>query len=283
MRRDDNVGHVQQRVLWVRRFDFQYIQPGAGDLAAVERGSQCSFIYGRATTCVHQHGGALHCLELRRAHQMMGLGVVGRVHGDVVRALEQLGERHRLNAFAGHLQFADVGIVGNDMHAEGFRAPRHGAGNVAEGDQPQGLAPQARRVIQHRPAFVPTAFRRQDIHLLSASYTGQQQHHCVIGDLFDEDIRHVGHDDAVFGGGIHIHHVDTDAAHADNYAIGQAFDDGAADVDAPGGDQGIRVPSAGNELRLGVSRHFHDICNVRQRFQFEAVALGSRLGLRGAR
>src|SRR2546429_4787560 len=40
------------------------------------------------------------------------------VHGDDVRALQELGQAHRLHTVLAHDQLFDVGVVGQHVHAE---------------------------------------------------------------------------------------------------------------------------------------------------------------------
>ena len=59
-------------------------------------------------------------------------------------------------------------------------------------------------------------------------------------------------------GGVHVHRVRADAAEADRHALLQALDDGTADA-AAAGDERVRFrTNRGDELRLGLRRHFDD-------------------------
>ena len=88
---------------------------------------------------------------------------------------------------------------------------------------------------------------------------GEEHHHGVIGDFVDEDVGHVGDDDAVVGRRIHVHGVGADAAEADHRAVLEARDDLAADA-PPAGDQRIGVGLDGlDELFLALGGHLDDL------------------------
>ena len=60
--------------------------------------------------------------------------------GDEVAALEEFLEADGLDTVAGHLEFTDVRVVGQDMESEGLAATGDAAGDVAIADQPDRLA-----------------------------------------------------------------------------------------------------------------------------------------------
>ncbi len=121
------------------------------------------------------------------------------------------------------------------------------------------------------------------IHLFRAPAGRQQQHHGVIGDFLDEDVGHVGDDDAGRGGRVDVDHVDADAADADHHAAFEAGDDLAVDLDAPRRDQRVCILRAGKKLCGGRARHFDEIGNAIERLEFKRIAFRDVAGLRDRR
>ena len=274
MRRADHVVHAQQRIVGRHGFGLEHIQRRARDFFGFQGAVQGFLIHRGAASVVDEERRLLHGREMRVGQHVRGLGVQRRVHGDEVRALQQLEQAgHRLHVGAGHLQFGNVGVVGDHPQAEGMAAVRHGLGDVAERNQADGQPPQTRDVGVVRTAFGPAAFLSHAMHQQQAPVSGKEHHHGVIRHLVDEHVRHVGDDDAAIRRRFHVHGVRADAAEADHHALVETLDDVAADA-ASAGDQGVRVIlHGGDELRLVLGRHFDDFrANGIERFAFDLVA-----------
>ena len=132
-----------------------------------------------------------------------------------------------------HDQFLDERIIRDDAQAERLGALGDRARDVAERDQAEGLAHQARYLQQCGTTFPPLPLAHHAILLDGAAEGGEQQHHRMIGDFLDERVGTVGHRDAALGGSLHVDAVHADAAEDDAAApLRQAVDDLLGDADA---------------------------------------------------
>ena len=75
-------------------------------------------------------------------HQVVRVGGGRRVHRDDVRALQELGEVHRLHAVLTHDELLDVRVVRENVEPERPRPHRDCTRHVAERDEAEGLAHQ---------------------------------------------------------------------------------------------------------------------------------------------
>ena len=218
---NDDVVDRQQRIVGCRRLLLQNVESRSCYLPGLQRPYQRRFINGRPTPTVNDADVVLHGCKLIVAQHAPGGIVQPRVNRDVIGLLQQFRKRHRLNAFCGHLEFCDIGVVGNHVHAEGFGPSSHGCRHVAERNQTERLAPDSRVSFQYGPSLKPVTAADHLVHLLDAPITAKQQHQGMIRHFFDKDVRHIGHDDAGFSSCVHVHHVHADAADADHRTLVQ--------------------------------------------------------------
>ncbi len=118
----------------------------------------------------------------------MGVLGAGRVHPDDVGALQQLVVADRLDAVVGHHQLLDIGIVGQHLEAERRGALGDGAGDVAERDEAQGHAHEARELIEHAAGPCPFALTHHLVLHHEAPPARQDEGHGVVGHFLDEGV-----------------------------------------------------------------------------------------------
>ena len=82
---------------------------------------------------------------------------------------------------------------------------------MAEGDEAQRHAHQARELVEHRPRLGPFALAHHLVLHHEATPARQDQGHGMIGHFLDEGVRTVGHRNAERSCGVHVHRVDADA------------------------------------------------------------------------
>ena len=78
-------------------------------------------------------------------------GVAGACMETMSERWSRSAQAHRLDAVRAHHELLDEGIVCQHAHAEGTGAHRHGARDVAEGDEAERLPHEARELVEHRP------------------------------------------------------------------------------------------------------------------------------------
>ena len=74
----------------------------------------------------------------------------------------------------------------------------------------------------------------------------------MVGDLVNKDIGHVGDDDALLGGTVHVlEPIHPDAAHSDDLAAGKRLDEGPRD--AMLADDRVGIAGLGEHRRIVVA------------------------------
>ena len=73
MRGNDAIGSGKQRIVGRRRCFIQYIETGAGDRPALQRGGQGLVIDKWAAARIDNDGRRLHCRQSLGVHQAIGL------------------------------------------------------------------------------------------------------------------------------------------------------------------------------------------------------------------
>jgi hypothetical protein len=152
MRRQDHVVQLRQRVIGGQELAFEVVQPGAPDLARLERGDQRVGVVDLRSCGVQVHDAVAHFGELVLAdHARRLLGHRG-VHGDHVAALEELIERTR--------GVGGVGVIRQDVHAQAAQAPAGGAAHGTQTDEagrPAGQLPGPVALVGDLPVAVDLA------------------------------------------------------------------------------------------------------------------------------
>ena len=145
------------------------------------------------------------------------------MHGNVVGGLEQRVEVDALDLRRLEHFRLNVGVVRDDLDAEGLRLGRHQARDMAEADEAEhGPFDAADR--HHRRHF-PAAALYQFIGERDFADQGEEQRHGVVGDLADAVVRYVIDGDAFFLGGGQVDIVDAQAEAADRLAFGELAED----------------------------------------------------------
>ena len=143
---------------------------------------------------------------------------------------------------------------------------------MAEGDQAQGHAPQARDLQQGRPPLGPAPVADHPVLLDQPAMGGEDQGHRVVGDLLDESVGTIGDRNAFYRCRLDIDRVDADAAQGDDFAALQPVDHLFGNA-SPLGVERIGLARSGEELVLGSGRDLEDFgVDWRERLHLVAVA-----------
>ena len=137
--------------------------------------------------------------------------------GDEIGILQHLDHRYRPYSVRGEDCRVHVRVVGDDLaQCKAGHALRHAPRDVAETEQAERVPGQA---VDHAPLAAPAPGpyllrRRHD-----PTHTGEQQGDGMVGDLVNKDIGHVGDDDALLSGTVHVlEPIHPNAAHGDDLA-----------------------------------------------------------------
>ena len=212
MRGQDHVFHAEQRVVVADWLRLEHVEARARDQPVLQRLDHGGLVNGRAAAGVHEQRRLLHLLELRLAHHVIGVLGAGRVHGHDVGALQQLVVADRLHAVVAHHQLFDIRVIGQHLKAERRGAPRNGARDMAEGDEAQRHAHQARELVEVGPCLGPFALAHHLVLHHQAPPRGENERHGMVGHFLDERVGHVRDGNAELGRRRDIDRVDADAA-----------------------------------------------------------------------
>ena len=146
------------------------------------------------------------------ADQAEGLGVLGQVHGDEVALLEQLVEGDQLGAELAGALGRDVGVVGEDLHAEALEPLGDELADPAEADDADLLVEQLDAAVL---AALPRAGLEGLVGRGDVAGGGQQQADGELGGGGDVGGRGVDDHDAGLGGGRDVDVVEADAGAGD--------------------------------------------------------------------
>ena len=138
------------------------------------------------------------------------------MQGDVVRLGQQVFQVQEGHVhFVGH-GFGDVGVVGDDVHAEGLCAPGDEAANIAKANDAQGFAVEFR--AGEVGAF-PLAGEEGGVGGGDVAADGEHEGHGVLGGSDGIGARGVHDDDAAGGGGFDVDVVYTNAGTTDDFEV----------------------------------------------------------------
>src|SRR6185295_7166649 len=158
VRRDDDVARLPQRVIGRQRLGIRDVEPGASDLAAIERIDERRGDYTATARDVDEVGGRFHLREERRVEDAGGLRRERRGVHDEVRFCGQLRQLIRQADVAYEVRAgAAAGARRGDFHAERVRALRDLAADAAETDHEHGLAVDDRHAPPGRRPAAPFA------------------------------------------------------------------------------------------------------------------------------
>ena len=164
MRRGDDVLELEQRAVGARLLG-EHVEPGRGDPALLQRGVERVLVDDPAAGGVDEDQVGAHLVQLRVADQAEGLGCPGQVHRHEVGLGEQGVEVDQADAHLRGPAGLDVGVVGDDVHAERREPVRHEDADPAEPDDADGLLVQLDAgVLRPLPLALPQrGVRRADV------------------------------------------------------------------------------------------------------------------------
>ena len=271
MRRQDHVVHAEQRVVVADRLGLQHVEASAGDPAFLQGLDHRRLVDRRAASGVHEQRRLLHQPEVTFLHQVMGVLGAGRMHGHDVRALQQLVEPDRLHAVVGHHQLLDIGIVGQHLEAERRSTLGDGARDMAERDEAQRHAHQARELVECRPRLGPFALAHHLVLHHQPPPARQDQGHGVIGHFLDERVGAVGHRDAELRGDVDIDGVHADRTQRHDLQLLARFDHLGGDARPALGVDRVGIGHGLHQLVFAAT-HFDDFrVERRQGFHFQRM------------
>ena len=228
MRRHDDLGIRAERRVLGQRLHFVDIQRRARDLAGFQRGQQIDFVDDPAPRAIQEPHAVLHLRKRGGVHHAARLVRHRHVNRDEVGGREEPVQL--VDQFHAQLLGAierQVGIVGDDLHAEGERALGDFAADAAHAEHAERLA---KKFSAFERLAVPLAFGHREMRLGDFSRQRHQHRERQLGGRNGVAVRRVHHDDAALGGGIDIHVVHADARAADHFEVGGGFHHLAVDL-----------------------------------------------------
>ena len=217
MRRGHDVVELEQRAVGAR-LGREDVEPGGGDPALLERGVERGLVDDAAAGRVDEDQGGLDAVQLLVADQAESLGGLGQVDRHEVGLGEQRVEVDEPDPHLGGAAGLDVGVVGDDRHAEGAQALGHEDADPAQADDADGLLVELDAgVLRALPLTVAQGrVRRRDV-----ARGGEHQRHRELGGRDDVGRRSVDDHDSGLGRGADVDVVETDPGAGDDLEPGR--------------------------------------------------------------
>ena len=118
-----------------QRLLLEDVEPGAGDLAGLERRDEVVEPRGHAAADIDEEGAALHPLKARAVHEALGLGRMRHGEDDEIGPRQQRVERVRpVQLRDARRRLAAALVDADDPHAEGGGEPRRLGADAADAD-----------------------------------------------------------------------------------------------------------------------------------------------------
>ena len=207
MRREHQIGQLQQRAVGGNRFDAGGVEPGRKQLARAQGVDQRRLIHHLAARGVDQDGTAWQLRELLRAQQIARVCIERHMQAQHVRqGQEFVHAAQQFHIGDGAALAGQGGIEGDDLHAQREADIGHALADLAKADQADGFAAQLDAVLRTAPA----AGVQFAVHPTDAACRGKHQAQRHLGHGLRVRSRCHVHGDATRGGGWYV-----DIAHAD--------------------------------------------------------------------
>ena len=196
------------------------VEGRSGNGAGFERGDEGGFIHHRTARGIDEKRRALHTRELGSADQVARVGGQRHVQRDEIGF--QRVALHELYAQCA-LDFgrSAAGVEVNHAHAESSRAPRHGAADAAEADDPERFAPYVGAAELVEVPVLPLAGAGQGVALDQAAGDGHEQRPGEVGGGFVEHAGRVAGGDSAGGQGAEVEIVEADGDVGDHTQPGR--------------------------------------------------------------
>ncbi|CAO0830338.1 hypothetical protein SMICM17S_02097 [Streptomyces microflavus] len=222
-----------------------HIEAGAGDAALLECGVQRLLVDDPAARGVDDADRGLHLVQRLVPDETEGLGGLGQVHGDEVGDFEELVQAEELDA---HLRGAgglDVGVVRDDLHAEGRHALRDEDTDAAEADDAEDLLAELDPGVL---GALPLAVLQGGVGLGDVARGGDQQTAGQLGGGHDVGGRGVDDHHAGLGGRGDVDVVQTDARAGHHAELLRGGDRLGVDLRGGTHQDGVDVGDRGEEF-----------------------------------
>lgn len=195
---------------------------------------------------------------------------------DVVARREQLVERQRAGAQITDRRVVEVGVEGDEAHAEAADLAGEHLADPPEADDPDGLVDEAaerRQLVEDGPV----AAARRLVEVGHPAGEGEDHRQRVIADLLDGGAGHIGDLDPRAGRGVDVDVVEAGAEAGDHPAAVELFDHlrGQRLADH---EEGVGLAAVLDQLLLGRAGALDQLDSVRR----EGLAVAGSEGEQGA-
>lgn len=258
VRRNDDVIHAQEGVdVLGQRFRREDVDSGAGDVAALEGFSQCIDIEDRPAGYVDDPDAVFHLGDFFLADEAPRFFGQRRMHGDVVRPLE---ERIQVDLFDAELFepfFRDVRVIADGLHFHSLHAFGNARTDAADADDADGLVLE---LDARKGLAVPVAGHERIVGLRDVAGNGHDHGAGMFRSGQGVGRRRIDDDDAPCRRTLQVDAVDADTGTADDLQFRSRFDDLFRDVGHGTGNEAVVFADAVDEaLFIEVLLHIYFI------------------------
>ena len=212
VRSQDDVLHLPERMLRGKRFDFEHVEAGAGDLPRLQRRDQIVQVDDDSASDVDQKGGPLHLPELGPPEHLDRFRRMRRGNHDEIALHQQVCQPFRLpERLHARRTFLSLGVDRQHPHPEGQASAGHLRSDAAQTDHAQSgvrkvdVGPvggsdvsQAAHEVGDFPTGVshhlPGGFRLIADVVVEIPGEAEDESEDVLGNDVREDAPHVGQD-----------------------------------------------------------------------------------------
>ena len=185
----------------------EHVEAGCCDPAGLEGVVQRALVDDATAGGVDEHQPRPRDRELVGADQPDGLGCLGQVHADEVGLGHQVVEADHPHPHLGGPAGLDVGVVGDDVHAERAQPLRDEHADAAEADDADGLLEQLGAGVA---AALPLTPGERGVGRADVPRRGEQQRDGELGGADDVGGRRVDHHHAALRRGLDVDVVEAD-------------------------------------------------------------------------
>ena len=199
MKTRNHAVEFEQWMIQGRRFLIPDVEPGAADMAGLERGQQGLLVVDAAARRGDEQRAAFHPLQCARVDHAQGVLRARAMQGNDVGRRQQIVQRGGLGAAPADLLLGQVGVGGQHAHAKRLCQGRHARADVADADDAEDLAADfvPHEVLARETPLVPEAPVAFD----DSPRQREHQAERVLGDRVGVAARLVHHRDPGHGAG----------------------------------------------------------------------------------
>ena len=255
MRREDDAGNAQQRMIRRNRLTGEHVDCRACHDAILHRLGQIRLVDDASAGTVHKAHALLHLLHLFHGDHALGLRSQRHMHRDEVCLRNHIIQGTHLDTKGLRTLLIDIGIIGDDIHVKGQGPLCNAASDTPHSDNAESLSAKF-----HAHIFLAVPFALLQGLVGNGDMAGHGEHHGhgMLRGCDGVAAGGVDDDDASCGCRRNVDVVHADAGPADDLEFLRTLDDIRRDLGSRADHQRIKLRNDGKKLLMGnLLLHYH--------------------------